>query len=228
MRMLFSAIFTFVLACSIAMTVSSAQDGAVGIFVKSQDIGKCEMHGVAKFDEKSKTYTVSGGGANMWAATDAFHFAYKEMSGDVSIAADLKVLGSHGDPHRKACLLIRQNLEPGSPYVDAVLHADGLSSLQYRESEGGPTREIQASIKNPFRLRLEKKGDVVSMSVAREGETLKSAGGAFKITFNEPFLIGIGVCAHNNDNLESATFSNLEIKQEGEAQNRRHDSRKHA
>ncbi len=214
MRILLLTMLTCALASSVAMKVSSAQDGAVGIFAKSQDIGQCEMLGIAKYDEKTKTYTVSGGGANMWAATDAFHFAYKEMSGDISIAADLKILGSHGDPHRKACLLIRQNLEPGSAYVDAVLHADGLSSLQYRETAGGPTREIQASIKNPFRLRLEKKGDVVSMSVAREGETLKPAGGAFKITFKEPFLIGIGVCAHNNDNLESGTFSNLEIKQE--------------
>lgn len=199
------------LVCALCLSFQFAQAQYLGAFSKSQDIGECGKKGAAKFD--GKAYTVSGGGANMWGPVDALHIAYKEVSGDVSIAADLKIQGTGGDPHRKACLLIRQNLEPGAAYVDAVLHGDGLSSLQYRETAGGPTREIQATIKNPIRLRLEKQGDLVSMSVAREGESLKPAGGAFKITLKEPFLIGIGVCAHNNEALESAIFSNLEIKQ---------------
>jgi TolB protein len=206
------ALSLFLCVLLFASKIIAVEEDAIGIFTKSQDIGDCGKKGSAKFDEKA--YTVTGGGGNMWGAADAFHFACKEMSGDVSVAADLKILGTGGDPHRKACLVIRQNLEPGSPYVDAVLHGDGLSSLQYRETADGPTREIQATIKNPLRLRLEKEGDIVSMSVAPEGESLKAAGGAFKIIFTEPFLIGIGVCAHNNAALETATFSNLEIKQE--------------
>jgi TolB protein len=188
-----------------------AQDAGLGVFEKSQDIGDCAKKGSAKFD--GKVYTVSGGGANMWGAVDALHFACKEMSGDLSIAADLKIAGSGGDPHRKACLLIRQNLEPGSPYVDAVLHGDGLCSLQYRETANGPTREIQATLKNPLRLRLEKRGDLVSMSIAKAGDDLKPAGGSFKLAFQEPFLVGIGVCAHNNEALETAEFANLKIEQ---------------
>jgi TolB protein len=202
-------LFALIVALGLGVQITYAQD--LGEFLKSQDIGECGKNGSAKFD--GNTYTISGGGANMWGAVDALHYAYKEISGDVTIAADLKILGSGGDPHRKACLIIRQNLEPGSPYVDAVIHGDGLSSLQYRESEGGPTREIQSSIKGAVRLRLEKQGETVSMSIAKEGDALKPAGGAFKIKFKEPFLVGIGVCAHNNNALETATFSRLEIKQ---------------
>ena len=34
--------------------------------------------------------------------------------------------------------MIRQSLEADSPYVDAVVHGDGLTSLQYRKVQGRP------------------------------------------------------------------------------------------
>jgi len=71
-----------------------------------------------------------------------------------------------GDPHRKACLLIRQNLDDDSAYADAALHGDGLTSLQYREAKRAMTRERQSNLAGPRRLRLEKRGKYVSMSVA--------------------------------------------------------------
>jgi TolB protein len=67
---------------------------------------------------------------------------------------------------------------------------------------GGPTREIQSNVTAPLRIRIEKEADYVFMSIARENETLRSAGGSFKIEFNEPFYIGLGVCAHDNAVLE--------------------------
>ncbi len=47
----------------------------------------------------------------------------------------------------------------------------------------------------------------------REGEALQSAGGSFRLRLNEPFYVGLGVCAHDNNALEKAVFSNVEIKQ---------------
>ena len=61
-------------------------------------------------------------------------------------------------------------------------------------------------------MRIEKQGDYVFMSIAREGETLHTAGGSFKLKFREPFYIGLGVCAHDNNVVEKAAFSNVEIK----------------
>jgi hypothetical protein len=149
----------------------------------------------------------------MWSTNDAFHFVWKKVSGDLSLAADIRFLGQGGDPHRKACLVIRQDLTPGSAYADAALHGDGLTSLQYRESAGSRTYEIQANVSGPRRLRIEKRGDYVSMSIAREGEALHPAGGSFRLRFTEPFYIGLGVCAHDNARIEEAVFSHLEWTQ---------------
>jgi Tol biopolymer transport system component len=187
------------------------QDAALGLFEGHGDIGAVSKPGAVEYDAAQKSYLVSGGGENMWFATDAFHFVWKKASGDVSLAAGIKWLSAGGHPHRKACLLIRQSPDADSPYVDAAVHGDGLTSIQYREDRGGLTREIQSNITAPQRVRIEKEGDYVFMSIARENEALHTAGGSFKIKLNEPFYIGLGVCAHDNNAIEKAVFSNVEI-----------------
>jgi len=150
----------------------------------------------------------------MWFASDAFHFVWKRMSGDISLAADIRWVGSGGNAHRKACLLIRQSLDPDAPYADAVVHGDGLTSLQYREVRGGPTREIQSNVSAPSRVRIEREGDYVSMSVGRKGEALRAAGGSFRLILREPFFVGLGVCAHDSNTIEKALFSTVILTNE--------------
>src|SRR5262245_11915713 len=199
-------------ALAFLLAAAPLSRGAAGIFEGATDVGGPKRAGSAKFDPDQRRYTVGGGGANMWFAQDALHFVWKKMCGDFSLAADIAFEGQGGDPHRKACLLVRQSLEPGSAYADAALHGDGLTSLQYREAAGAPTREVQSNVKGPRRLRLEKRGQYVSMSLAAAGETLQPAGGSFRLELAEPFYVGIGVCAHNNALLETATFSELDLK----------------
>jgi Tol biopolymer transport system component len=199
------------LAPIVVLSGSVASHGSrLGLFEAHADVGAVGEPGSVDFDKTRNAYVVSGGGANMWSGVDAFHFTWKKITGDVTFAADIRWIGAGGDPHRKACLMIRQSLDPGSPYADAALHGNGLASLQYREAQGGPTREIQSNVLAPARLRIEKQGDYVSMSVAGDG-TPNPAGGEFRIRFSEPFLVGLAVCAHDNNVLEKAMFSNVEM-----------------
>lgn len=188
-----------------------SEDSSLGLFEGHGDIGVVGVPGSVVCDAEQQRYLVAGGGENMWFATDALHFVWKRVSGDVTLAADICWTGTGGNAHRKACLLVRQSPDPNSAHADAVVHGDGLTSLQYRQVQGGATREIQSNVSAPRRIRIEKQGDYVSMSVAREDEALHAAGGSFKIQFTEPFFIGLGVCAHDNDVSEQAVFSNVEI-----------------
>jgi len=191
------------------------QDSNLGQFENHGDLGSVAKPGTVDYDAAQKSYLVAGGGENMWFASDAFHYVWKQAYGDISLAADIRWIGTGGHQHRKACLLIRQSLDADSPYADAALHGDGLASLQYREATGGPTREIQANVKAPRRLRIEKEGDYVSMSIAGDNEALHAAGGSFRLKFRAPFFIGLGVCAHDNNALEKAVFSNVAITSAG-------------
>jgi hypothetical protein len=148
----------------------------------------------------------------MWGTNDALHFVWVRVSGDAVLSADITFPEAGGDPHRKACLLFRQGLEPDAAYADAALHGDGLTSLQYREERGGPTREIQANVSGPRTLRLERHGSEVWMSVAPAGEPLRAAGGSFRLALRDPFYVGLGVCAHNDARLETARFANVRLE----------------
>jgi TolB protein len=205
--MRFPKIYAFALLTAMAaVRVSFPQ-----IFDGQTDIGHPSHIGKVEFNKQSGEYTVSGGGSNMWFSADAFNFVWKKVSGDVSLAADINFQGTGGDPHRKGCLLVRQTLEPDSPYADAALHGDGLTSLQYRESKGARTYEIQANASGPKRLRIEKRGKYVSMSIAKAGEELHPSGGTFRLILEEPFYIGLGVCSHNDSRIETAVFSNVQL-----------------
>jgi TolB protein len=190
---------------------ASAQEQPLGMFEGHGDVGEVGKPGRVEYDAARSSYLVTGGGENMWFAQDAFHFVWKRASGDLSLAADVSWIDKGGDPHRKACLLVRQSLDPDAAYADAVIHGDGLTSLQYREVRGGPTREIRSNVAAPQRIRIEKRGPYLSMSIASAGQPLQAAGGSFRLTLEEPFLVGLGVSAHDNKTTEQALFSKVEV-----------------
>jgi len=189
-----------------------SQNNKLGIFEAEGDIGIVRIPGSAKYDQDKETYTITGGGTNMWSTSDEFHFLWKKVSMEnVSISADIVWSDTGGNPHRKACLIIRQSLDTNSGYVDAAVHGNGLTSMQYREIKGAQTREIQSGINAPSKVMIEKESDYVFMSVAENNKSLHPAGGSFRIKFEEPFYIGLGVCAHDNSVSETAVFSNVKI-----------------
>ena len=194
--------------CAVA---AQAPPERLGAFEGHQDVGAVLHAGAASYDASTRKYTVTGSGENMWAAQDAFHFVWQKVSGDVTLTADVHIVGEGGDPHRKAVLMIRQSLDPDAAYVDAALHGDGLTSLQFRDAKGGATHEVQSNISRPGRLRLTKRGNDFYISVAAAGEELRISGGSARFSMKEPFYVGLGVCAHNKDRSEKAEFSNVEL-----------------
>lgn len=183
----------------------------LGVFPGQTDIGGVRNPGSAAFDPTKNEYAIAGGGENMWFTNDAFHFVWKKMSGDFALTADVKFPNPGGNPHRKACLLVRQSLVTGSVYADVAVHGNGLTSLQYRETPDGSTHEIQSDISAPMRIRLEKRGDYISFRVANGDGELKTAGGYLSVPMTGEFYVGLGVCAHDDATIERAVFSNVEL-----------------
>jgi hypothetical protein len=196
----------FLSACA---TAPSA--GPLGVFSSQADVGTVSRPGTVAFDPAQGTYTVGSSGANMWFAEDDMHFVYKEASGDLSLAADISFLGTSKQGHRKGTLMIRPNLTPGSPVVDVAVHGDGLTALQFRATQGGTTKEIQSMMAEPRRVRLDKIGDDIYLSVAAAGEPPRPSGASFHLHFTSPFYVGLAVSAHDNAAFESAVFSRVEL-----------------
>jgi TolB protein len=189
----------------------SQDNTRIGIFESHGDVGTVLHPGSVDYDSVNKGYTVTGSGENMWLAADAFQFAWKKISGDATLTADVSFLGTGGNEHRKAVLMLRQNLDADSTYVDIALHGNGMTALQFRSETGALTHEIVANISAPKRLSIVKRGDYVYMSLAGDGERLHPAGGWLRVPLRGPFYAGIGVCSHNKDVSEKAAFSHVDL-----------------
>ena len=153
-----------------------AQEKAVGIFEGHRDIGKTAHGGTVEYQDAEKKYVLTGGGGDMWGKSDNFQFAWKKISGDVELTAEVAFLDKEGQGHRKAVLMVRQGLEEDAAFVDVALHADGLTSLQFRETNGGETHEIQSNVSGPAKLRIVKRGEYVSMWLAASGREVAAVG----------------------------------------------------
>lgn len=208
----------------LAFSVSSAAQNSVGIFENHADVGTVLHPGSATFNDANGTYTLRGSGENMWATQDAFQFVWKKMSGDVDLSAEVAFPNTAGNPHKKAALLFRQSLEPGSVYADIAVHGNGLLALQYRDEIGGTTHEIKSNLSprdanappqsaefHSVRLRLVRRGDYVYMFVSKAGEAWSYDGESMRVPLEGDFYVGIGICAHDKDAVAEATFSNVTL-----------------
>jgi TolB protein len=207
---LFATSFLFLICLAFA-AVPGKSDEPGKFFEGGQDVGTVLHPGSMKYDAASRTYTISASGENMWFTKDAFYFAWKKASGDFSISADISFLGEGKNPHRKAVLMIRQSLAADSPYVDIALHGNGMTAIQFRVGTGELTHEIEAARWSPKTLLLEKRGDYFYMSLGYDQNAPQISGGSIRIPIRGDFYVGIGVCSHEEDLVETAVFSKVRI-----------------
>src|ERR1043166_2248531 len=153
-------LFCFFAAGAAAQENSAAR---LGVFEASGDVGTVLHAGSVVYDAAKATYTISGSGENMWFGKDAYQFVWKKMSGDVALSADISFVGSGGNAHRKAVLMIRQSRDEDSVYVDIARHGNGMTGLQFRTEKGGLTSEVQSPDWGPAHLRIEKHGAYATM-----------------------------------------------------------------
>ena len=204
-----TALAILLLACAAASQETARVP--LGLFEYYADVGDTPKKGSVVYDAATGEYRVTGGGANIWSATDAFHFVWIKLSGDVSLTANIQFIGAGAVPHRKAVLMIRQGLEPGAPYADAAVHGDGLTSLQFRTERNQETQEVKSAVTAPQRIRIERHGNEFTMYAGNSGEELKPSGSA-TVALQDPVYVGIGVCSHDAGVLETAVFSSVKIE----------------
>ena len=209
----------FVSACAlstimvIGTVVGLAQTNDLGIFTNEGSVGQTPPGCKAHYDPVKSEYRITGGGANMWNAADAFYFVWKRATGDMTLTADVQWVGTSNVGHRKAVLMIRQSLDPGSAYVDAVSHGDGLTSLQFRGAANEQTYQIITQVDGTARLRIVRKGSRYTMYAGKPNEELKPSGPVEYVTLQDPVYVGLGVCSHVATTLETAIFSNVKLEE---------------
>jgi len=184
---------------------------AIGDFDGQQDVGAPKIAGSAVYNAVSQEYSLAAGGVNMWAQRDEFRFVWKRMTGDFILQARVEFLGRGVDPHRKAGWMVRPALDADAPYVDGVIHGDGLTSLQFRRTRGGSTAQTEMpAAKGADVIQLERRGGRYIFSAARYGNPFTTAEIA-DVDLGDDVYVGLALCSHHPDVTERASVRDVRI-----------------
>jgi len=202
-------LFCLVLSAAHCLPAFS-QHKSIGVFDGSLDIGQVLKPGAATYNPKNQQYEVAGSGYNIWFDKDEFHYLWKRMEGDFILYTRAKFVGEGVDPHRKVGWMVRSDLDGNSPHINAVVHGDGLTSLQYREAKGDSTKEIRTDLKGADVIQLERKGNTYTMRVARFGQPFVTEE-VKNLELGDNVYVGLFTGAHNKDVLEKGIFRDVRI-----------------
>jgi Tol biopolymer transport system component len=189
---------------------SLSQPAPLGVFEGQADVGQVLHPGDASYDTQRQEYTIQGSGTNMWFDQDEFHLVWKRLKGDFILSTKAQFIGKGVEAHRKIGWIVRTSLDPNSPHINAAVHGDGLTALQFRRIRGGVTEEVRSSIQGPDVIQLERKGSTYTLSVARFGDPLVTER-VSDLALGDEVYVGLFVCAHNKDVLEKGVFRNVRI-----------------
>jgi Tol biopolymer transport system component len=199
--------FAFFVTCFFSIKGISQK---IGVFDGHDDVGAVLHKGSAVYDVAPQRYQLTGSGANIWFTHDEFQYAWKKMKGNFILQARGTLVGAGTEPHRKFGWMIRTSLDSTSAMVCAALHGDGLTSLQYRKASKTNVEQVQFSIKAPDVVELERRGKQFVLSVAHYGETYVTEQ-VSDIELSDEVYVGLFICAHNKDVIETALFDNVRI-----------------
>lgn len=198
----------------------------IGLFEGQSDIGSAVVPGSSSYDSETGKYTIVSAGYNIWYVRDEFRYLWKQMSGDISLAADIDFPDTAGYFDRKAVLIIRQSLDDDSKEAIVALHGDGMFHLAWRPEKGLRIKDMEYRIgsrgglpggKSPDdlvtahakRIGIEKLGDSFALFVSMSGEPMHQFGAPIQLHFDEPFSVGIGFCSHLPDKADTAILSDV-------------------
>ena len=192
-------------------------DTPIGIFQGQSDVGGPLVPGNAFYDAKTRQYTVTSAGYNIWYTRDEFRYLWKKMSGDVSFAADVSFAVPQDPPHdRKVVLVIRQDLADDSKEIMTAEHGTGMVHLAVRAEKDTLIKDMQYRIGGsllqgmmPQRIGIEKHGDEFSLFISVKGEPMHQYGPSIHLHLDGPFYVGIGFCSHYPVTPDTGVFSNV-------------------
>ena len=206
--------FKFVILLGVLILTTSCANNKWGAFDSLQNVGKVSLPGAVLYDANSNTYRITGSGENIWGTEDAFAFLNKQVAGDVTMSVSVDFEGEGKHEHRKAGCMVRESMAAGSRYVDAVLHGDGLVSMQFRRETDGETFEVKAPVTHVKNLMLERHADVFTFSLLTADGGIEPVG-SIVLPMSEQVYAGLAVTSHDSTVSETALLSNVTFENAG-------------
>ena len=181
---------------------------------QSQNVGDVGVGGSASVSQG--TFTVKGSGSDIWETSDAFYFAFQDVSGDAEIIARVTGL-QNTSPWAKAGVMFRQILDANrmnignARNVFVMTTPDQGAGMQSRTATGGGSSYVPGPFYGPpMWVRLKRQGDLFTGYSSLDGVNWTVISSQ-TVSFTGPVVAGLAVTSHNNSVLTTATFDNVTV-----------------
>ena len=202
--------FPIVRTVAVALMVAAAgARAALPAGWTSRDIGSPALAGYASCT--NGLWTVAGGGADIWGASDQFSFCSNSLTGDGMIIA--RVLSQSGaDTFAQTGVMIRNDSTAGSPEVAVLITPVSGVTFRYRLASGGSTAQsITSGITTPVWVRLGRSTNTFTAAYSSDGISWTQLGSPQIISMGSVAQAGLAVTAHNNALINTGQVSSVLI-----------------
>jgi hypothetical protein len=202
---------------SVAVTSTELQpQGACASGWQCNDIGGATPPGGQ--DGSGSTWTVQGGGSDIWNTNDQFRLIDQPVSGDATVSARV-ASQTATDPWAKAGVIVRASTSPGDVYYATLVTPGHGVVVQWRSTAGATTNQLTVA-GTPSYVRVSRWTDssgatpitYLSASTSADGVTWTAVpGSTVTMTLPATALVGMAVASHNNGALSTVAFTGVAI-----------------
>ncbi len=174
----------------------------------SADIGAVGFAGSAYYCNGE--FTISGSGGDIWYNSDAFQFDYVYVPVTTNCDVRVRVLSvENTSSSAKAGVMIRESLAANSSHVMADVEAGSGIEFIWRNGTGTSAGSAVTNGSPPAWVRLTRTNNTFTAYSSTDGKAWMQIGAPTNINMAVAAYIGLAVCAHNNNALNTCSFTNL-------------------
>jgi hypothetical protein len=159
------------------------------------------------------TWTVAGGGSNIWDGSDTFRYVWQSIPGNGGISAKVSSQ-TDSDAWAKSGVMLRASADPASPFYAVCTTPSNGIVVQARTAEGSDAIQVGAvSGSAPVYLEVTRTGTTFSAATSDNGTTWTPVpGSSLSIPgFTGAVLAGMAVCSSDPELLSTAVFNSVAV-----------------
>ena len=161
------------------------------------------------------TWTVQGGGTDIWGSNDSCHFTYQAITGDCAIIAKMDAVPT---THKNARVgvMMRTSLSQGSPRAWMCLTGEGnlqqnMPNLAVYGGTNYGNKTVVSSLSS-YWVKLERIGNIITGFISPDGTNWAATDvGRIDAPVPDTIYVGLVVSSFVNGTLNTSTFSNVQV-----------------
>jgi YVTN family beta-propeller protein len=193
---------------------------SLGIFTANQNIGTGgppltdPVAATGSSAYSAGTYTVAGGGSDIYNTADHFQYLYRDLTGDGRLTARIvSELPAGTNAGAKTSVMFRESTAAGSKHAMMDIMQTAGSEFVYRAGTNGfsATTGTSNPVIAPYWVRITRVGDVITGQWSPNGVTWTTQGTPQTVAMTASIKVGLAVTAHNNAKVLTATYDNVAL-----------------